>query len=587
VSGLRVTAARGGFVLPVETATETLAILAKKRTGKSNTAVVMAEEMFTAGVQWVAVDPKGDWYGMRANFDGTGPGLPIPVFGGLHGDVDLVETSGALMADLVVDRGLTCILDVSRFESKAAQARFLRDFAHQLYRRHQEHPSAIHLFLDEADEFLPQVIAKDQSGMAACVGAWIKLVKLGGAFGIGVTLITQRAATLNKSALTQIETLIVHRTPAKLDKDAIAGWLGEKDAQADILPTLSTLEQGEAWVVSPHFLGATRRVQMRRRSTFDSGATPKVGERVRRAPATLADIDVAELEELLAATVETARANDPKALRARIRELETELAAADSTAVTVERVEVPVVDEQLVQRLEDRVAGFVEDLSEVTKTLTGVEDGVGELTRQVGALAEVAATGTPAGRQRPDPELVRRAPVPAPSPRGTRSGVTADGAVKLKAGARRMLGVLGWAHPRPLTHRELGLLADIASSGGTYTTYLGHLTAAGYVTTHGGTVALTDTGYAAAPVTVPDGPTVRATWRNAHKLKDGARRMFDALEAAYPNPLTRDELATQANITGTGGTFTTYLGHLRRMRLIDEDPGELVTLTSYLFPEDR
>ena len=46
-----------GFSLPNEAVTETFAILAKRRAGKSNAAVVMAEEMYDNGLPWVAIDP--------------------------------------------------------------------------------------------------------------------------------------------------------------------------------------------------------------------------------------------------------------------------------------------------------------------------------------------------------------------------------------------------------------------------------------------------------------------------------------------------------------------------------------------------
>src|SRR3954447_14037659 len=95
---------------PIDAATETFGILAKKGAGKSNAAVVMAEEMWDAGIPWVAVDPKGDWYGLRSSADGKGPGLPIVVFGGRHGDVPLEPTAGHLLADLVLAQRLTCVL---------------------------------------------------------------------------------------------------------------------------------------------------------------------------------------------------------------------------------------------------------------------------------------------------------------------------------------------------------------------------------------------------------------------------------------------------------------------------------------------
>lgn len=115
------------LALPPEMATQAAALLAVKGAGKSNAAAVFAEQMFILGIPWLAIDPKGDWWGMRSSADGTGAGLPIPVFGGRHGDLPLTPESGALMAELIVAHNLTCILDVSKF-TKGELTRFLTDF---------------------------------------------------------------------------------------------------------------------------------------------------------------------------------------------------------------------------------------------------------------------------------------------------------------------------------------------------------------------------------------------------------------------------------------------------------------------------
>lgn len=107
--------------LPLETATRRLAILAMSGAGKSNVAVVMAEQMFAAGIPWVAIDPKGDWWGVRSSKDGKHPGLPVTIFGGLHGDIPLEPTAGQLIADAIVDQRLTCILDISEFPTRQQQ----------------------------------------------------------------------------------------------------------------------------------------------------------------------------------------------------------------------------------------------------------------------------------------------------------------------------------------------------------------------------------------------------------------------------------------------------------------------------------
>src|SRR4051812_19327979 len=51
-----------------------------------------------------------------------------------------------------------------------------------------------------------------------------------------------------------------------------------------------------------------------------------------------------------------------------------------------------------------------------------------------------------------------------------------------------------------------------------------------------------------------------AQWRSA--LKAGARQMLDLLVDAYPDGLSRAELAERSGYEITGGTFGTYLGTL-------------------------
>lgn len=80
--------------LPLEAVTETFAILAKRGKGKTNTAVVMAEEMIGAGLPVVVLDPVGVWWGIRSSADGKAPGLPVVIFGGDHADLPLEEHAG-------------------------------------------------------------------------------------------------------------------------------------------------------------------------------------------------------------------------------------------------------------------------------------------------------------------------------------------------------------------------------------------------------------------------------------------------------------------------------------------------------------
>ncbi len=129
---------------------------------------------------------------------------------------------------------------------------------------------------------------------------------------------------INKDALTQVETIVALRTTSPPDRKAIRDWMEHHAVATEIIESLPGLLSGEAWVSSSFFLtehgqAPIQRIRFRQRRTFDSGATPKVGEP--RPVATLADIDLGALETRMADVVQKAAADDPKALRKQIADL--------------------------------------------------------------------------------------------------------------------------------------------------------------------------------------------------------------------------------------------------------------------------
>lgn len=139
-----------------------------------------------------------------------------------------------------------------------------------------------------------------------------------------------------------------------------------------------------------------------------------------------------------------------------------------------------------------------------------------------------------------------------------------------------MLEAVASLHPMPLTRAQVGTLAKVKRTGGTYSTYLGVLKQNGYLIEENDRLEITQAGFDALGTEPPAPATpdeLRAMWRD--RLKAGARRMLDELIEAHPDWLTRQELADRAEIAMTGGTFSTYLGMLRTAGLIDEDAGQV------------
>jgi len=596
--------------LPDEAALQRFAILAMTGAGKSNTAAVMAEEMYDAGIPWVAIDPKGDWWGMRSSRSGKGDGLKVPVLGGLQGDVPLEPTAGKLMGETVAAERLTCILDVSEFDSKAEQLRFLTDFAQTLLKKNRD---PLMVFAEEADEYLPQRVMKTE---AQCVGAWSRLIKRGRFRGVFCTLITQRSAALNKDALNQIDTLIPMRTTAPRDRKAVEEWVVHHDIGRELLDSLTELEDGEAWVWSPQKLKLMERIKLRRRRTFDSGETPTLG--TERVSAKLANVDLSALTERMAETIEEQKRNDPTELRKQIAQMKRERDGRDrgAEAVLAKYGEEGEGLVQIIERLASQpsepkiveVAVFPEPLKKAIREMLqglamGALDNATEFSKSVQHhLDNLDANFELAIEIQEEPPLPREAPKSADTrelgrraeprtsklgsepPRPSEPPPDLDG---LKKGEAKMLMTLAQHHPLKLTRVQLGTLAGFTARGGTFRNYFGTLKRGGLLLEEGKDVTITEAGFNFLGSDVPPPPETpeerTAVWRSV--LKAGERQMLDVLIELQGGWISREDLGERTGFTASGGTFRNYLGTLTRNGLAEKN-GSDVRAADVLFIGD-
>lgn len=579
--GLRIAS---NLILPLDAVTEVFGILARRGSGKTYTAKVMAEEMIAAGAQVGAIDPVGVWWGLRSSADGNGEGLPVVIFGGDHADVPLDPATGEQIANLVVEHDFNFVLDLSLLR-KGEQRHFLTDFFETLYRRNRD---PLHLMLDEADAYAPQRPVK---GGERLLGSVEDVVRRGRARGLGMTLITQRPASIHKDVLTQISTLVAMRVTGPHDVRALDEWVklhAQGDDRQTFLDSLASLKTGEAWFWSPEYLDLFTRVKVRQAKTFDSSATPKAGES-RIEPTARKPVDLDDVRQQLAAVIEKVEADDPKTLRRRIAELEREVAQerAAVPATVVEEVEIPVLTPDVIERLDTAVR----ELDAVVDKASSIRDEISEHLEQWDPLAtSVRVTPAVAASMHRPPARPRRSQAGVSgghvsasqvrlAPAGTAAAAPsdADPDVTLKKGARKMLQTLARPPGIKLTRVQVGSLSGIAHTGGTFRTYLGILQRNGLIDEAGDMFVITDAGLAALGDEIPQAPRtpeeVRDMWMKT--LKAGARRMLDVLIDAYPHWTTTDQLGERAEVEPSGGTFRTYLGTLRRNGLADVNGDEI------------
>jgi hypothetical protein len=373
------------------------------------------------------------------------------------------------------------------------------------------------------------------------------LVSLGRSIGLRIVLISQRPAKLHKDSLTQVETLVAMRLIAPQDRGAVEDWIGEwadKAQGKEIIASLPSLPTGDAWVWSPE-AGFLERVHFPLATTYDSGKAPEGGE---DGPE-LKPLEVAAVNALLGKAADDVKTNDPKALKAEVARLTRDLAAA--TKGKSPSVAPPQVDFEAVQKA--LTTGFWEGWHKRGKA-------------DAEALKAVRHAEMPGVSQEP-----RAFPAAKPA-RIAGEFQPTDGSVP--AGCAKPLAALAGVYPAGMTEAQWATAAGYKRSGGTWGTYKSRLTGAQLIEKRDGKFFATETGaHAVGDVEMPPapGPDLVRWW--AAKLP-GTAKVAEALIDAWPNGLSKDELAAHIGMAAGGGSFGTYLSRLASPGLITRD-GEI------------
>lgn len=577
-----------GLALPLDVVTQTVAILAKRRAGKSYAMRRLVEQLFKAGQQVVLVDPKGDQWGVRSAADGKGPGLPIVILGGERGDVPLESSGGEVVAKLVVEDRVSALLDLSLFR-KSEVATFMTAFLEHLYRlkAREVYRTPVMLVIDEADAIAPQ---KPQHGEERMLGAAEDIVRRGGQRGIGCVLVTQRSAVLNKNVLTQAQMLVALRTIAPQDLAAMDAWIqvhGEPAQRKTLMESLPSLPIGDAWFWSPGWPttdGIFKRVHVSPIETFDSGATPAPGVKPVE-PKQLADVDLAALTRQMAATIARAKADDPRELRRKIVALERDVAAAKAAPpsapaeVQTERVEVlvPAIADDVLERLRELIQAGQALSSQIRASTDEIAAGVERVVHHARDIRRERPTqAVPVTRHNP-----RRAePLATERPgRVVRSAVARGEADDLTGPERRILNALAWMESIGVDQPEqtaVAFLAGYTYGGGAFNNPRGALRSKGLIEYVGDSMVLTAEGRSLA-----DEPDHALTTAQLHqavlaRLPGPECRLLRPLLEAYPRALTNEALAAAAQYTPNAGAFNNPRGRLRSLGLVEyPQPGSV------------
>lgn len=236
-------------------------ITGKSGSGKSNTASVIAEELLSANYNLVIIDTEGEYFGLKEQYEllhvGADEQCEVQV------DVD----DGEKLASIILERNIPIIVDVSGFlEADDAEA-LIHDFTKNLFQLEKQYRKPLLMIVEEIQEYIPQ-----SGGKSDLSELLLRVAKRGRKRGLGMCGISQRPSAVDKDFITQCDWLVWHRLSWPNDVEVVRNILGDEPADE-----IDGLADGEGYLMTD-WDEQTKRVQFRKKKTFDAGATPGLQE---------------------------------------------------------------------------------------------------------------------------------------------------------------------------------------------------------------------------------------------------------------------------------------------------------------------
>lgn len=600
------------LALPDDAVTRTFVVYGGKGKGKTNFGAVLCEELAKRHLRFCVTDPLDVWWGLQhGKTKGDGGGIDVVILGGTHGDIAITPDAGEVVADFVSDEHVNTVIVMrhsdGRMWSNGERIRFMSRFVRRLFSRQGERRIPLMLVIDEAGRFVPQTAGKGDVQIAECVGAIEELVEWGRNVGLGVTLITQRSARMNKSVSELAECMVAFNTVGPLSVGAIVDWFGEHiplARQRELIEIVRKLPVGRALVVSPEWLGFEGEAPIRLRETFDSSATPKAGGAL-RPPGRARKPDLDKYRSRMAETIEKAEQQDPAKLQKRIRELEARAVSPTPPPVSmapsriIERKTLGKAEVAKLARATENLRAAADKLAAIAPLSEAVTSALSDLASVVsdartkemeavrasvaaGAHGQTTATAAHPSESRPRslPQPFRSAPAIAGEADGGRltgaRGPREDGA--LGPGERAILAAAAM-FKEGVDRDQLSVLTGYKKSS--RDTYVYKLSQKGLVSVEGSRIVATMSGI---DVLGPDyeppltGEALRSRWMA--KLTGGEREIFSVLVSAYPGAVDRERLSELTDYRKS--SRDTYIYKLKARRLV-EDAGRAVRASDVLF----
>lgn len=565
---------------PVAFAIAGNAALGIKDSGKTYGMTYVAEQLYLSGIPFITIDPIGVWRWLRVAGPGPdGRGFPIVVAGGEAGDLDLTPESAPLIVRAAMKNGVSLVLDLfSLSMSKADWRKIVMSTCNLLLYENKAY-GLRHIFLEEAAEFVPQVVYDGN-----VYSAVEKVVRMGGNSSLGITLINPRAEEVNKTVLELCENLFLFRQKGKNTLTSLRKWLAVADV-ADpktITDTFSKLPTGECWAwVAMHEQPV--RIKVQTKLSFHPNRRAQRGDLAAAGKA----VDVGEfVADMRAALAEATAAQNDGSSAKPAASAKTKPAPAGAlpagAAAAIDRAYKDGYDTGS-QHAQERgrqagyaagvEAGRLAAIARTREIITSIRDQIDgifdvHLNQAASQHGDAAPSEIPAIAEAP----ARRRPVTA----------TPHISGRLPGAAGKLLAAMDTNPPVSRTWGQFAALAGIKARGGHFLTGRRHLIDAGLAIESGGLVSIAKP---SANAQKPSSDPAANVDMWAGVLRACApqiiRYLFEVGGSAR-----RQDIADALGLKPSGGHWLTGWKQLRDNDIVAMS-GDVATLTELFRPKSR
>jgi predicted nucleic acid-binding Zn-ribbon protein len=369
----------GETTLPiVEVLTGRGFITGKSGSGKSNSASVLVEQLLDRGFPVLIVDTDGEYWGLKESYEILHVGADEEC------DLHVGPEHAEKLAELALDQDVPIILDVSGYLDESDASALVRETASALFANEKKLNKPFLLLVEEIHEYLPEGAGSDETAQMLT-----RVAKRGRKRGLGLCGMSQRPADVKKDFITQCDWLTWHRLTWENDTQVVRRVVDKERADA-----VQDLGDGEAFLMADFLSEDVQRVQVRRKRTFDAGATPDLDDYERPELKSVSGDLVGELEEI--SEQEERRQNRIAELERRVEELQDEKAALEEELENAR--DMREMASQFAEAMQtsggngdvasEKVDELIDERNALQRRLEERDDRIGELEGQVAELQQ-------------------------------------------------------------------------------------------------------------------------------------------------------------------------------------------------------